>query len=70
MEDVDLVVRLRKRGPPAIVPHAIVTSPRRWERYGLLQCTLRNWAISLAWRLGVPPTVLAQLYYSGSRKQK
>ena len=42
MEDYELVTRLRKHGRPAIVPHAIVTSGRRWRRVGFVQTTLIN----------------------------
>lgn len=42
LEDVDLVCRLRKLGPPALVHKPITTSARRWQRLGLLQTTLIN----------------------------
>ena len=42
LEDVDLVCRLRKVGPPALVRKPITTSARRWQRLGLLQTTLIN----------------------------
>ena len=42
MEDYDLVSRLRKHGPPAIIPHAMQTSGRRWQSVGFLQTTLTN----------------------------
>ena len=42
MEDYELVTRLRKHGRPAIIPHAITTSGRRWRSVGFLQATLIN----------------------------
>jgi len=42
MEDYELVKRLRKHGPPAIIPHAIHTSGRRWQTVGFLRTTLTN----------------------------
>ena len=42
MEDYELVSRLRKHGPPAIIPHAMQTSGRRWQSVGFLQTTLTN----------------------------
>lgn len=42
MEDYELVSRLRKHGEPAIIPHAIQTSGRRWQTVGFLQTTLTN----------------------------
>ncbi|KAA6425179.1 MAG: glycosyl transferase family 2 [Trebouxia sp. A1-2] len=42
MEDYDLVKRLRKHGPPAIIPHALQTSGRRWQTVGFFRTTLTN----------------------------
>ncbi len=42
MEDYDLVKRLRKHGPPAIIPHALHTSGRRWQTVGFCRTTLTN----------------------------
>ncbi len=42
LEDVDLVCRLRKLGPPALVRQPITTSARRWQRLGFLQTTIIN----------------------------
>lgn len=42
MEDYDLVKRLRKYGPPAIIPHALQTSGRRWQTVGFFRTTLTN----------------------------
>lgn len=42
MEDYELVHRLRKLSPPAIIPHALQTSGRRWQSVGLLQAVLIN----------------------------
>ena len=42
MEDYDLVQRLRRHGPPAIVPHALQTSGRRWQTVGFLKTTITN----------------------------
>ena len=42
MEDYDLVKRLRQHGPPAIIPHALHTSGRRWQTVGFFRTTLTN----------------------------
>lgn len=42
MEDYELVSRLREHSQPAIIPHAIQTSGRRWQTVGFLQTTLTN----------------------------
>ena len=76
MEDVDLVRRLRSRyGAPVIVPGAVLTSSRRWDRLGFVRTTLLNQAIMAAWAMGTPPETLASWYYgarqlSGKRTQK
>ncbi len=63
MEDVDLMKRIRKRGDSIIiVPEQVKTSPRRWEREGVLRCTIRNWALQLAYALGAKPEWLAKWY--------
>ncbi len=68
MEDVDLVKRLRYRfGAPVIVPGAVLTSSRRWDRLGFVRTTLMNQAIMAAWAVGTPPETLASWYYGARR---
>jgi len=63
MEDVELMRRIRKRGDKIfIIPEQAMTSARRWEKEGILYCTLRNWALRLSYALGVPPERLAKWY--------
>lgn len=63
MEDVDLMRRLRSRGARlCLIPEKVLTSPRRWERDGLLFCTARNWALQLSFALGARPERLARWY--------
>lgn len=63
MEDVALMRRIkRKNGRIAIIPRRVATSPRRWEREGVLYATLRNWLILAAYLLGSPPEKLARYY--------
>jgi rSAM/selenodomain-associated transferase 2 len=63
MEDVELMRRIRKRGDKiCIIPEKVMTSARRWEREGILYCTLRNWALQLSYALGVPPERLVKYY--------
>ncbi len=65
MEDVDLMRRIKKRGDAiAIVPDRVVTSPRRWEKEGILYGTLRNWLLIMLYYLGISPKRLAK-YYGG-----
>ncbi|KAK9840391.1 hypothetical protein WJX74_009167 [Apatococcus lobatus] len=69
LEDVDLVCRLRKLGPPALVRQPITTSARRWQRLGLFQTTLMNQGILLGWKLGISPQVLANWYHCTRREK-
>jgi len=63
MEDVELMRRIRKRGDAiAIIPQKVRTSPRRYERDGLLYCTFRNLAMQFLYMWGVPPEWLVKWY--------
>ena len=62
MEDFELSQRLSSHGRPALLPGPIHVSARRWKTRGLARQTLRNWAISGAYRLGVSPDRLAKWY--------
>ncbi len=63
MEDVELMKRIRKRGGKIIImPEKVLTSTRRYEREGVVYCTLRNWTIQICHALGVPPERLAKWY--------
>jgi len=62
MEDVEFMRRLRSAGPLAFPTVRALTSPRHWERHGLLRSTLRNWWIVGLYAAGWPPQRLARLY--------
>lgn len=63
MEDVELMRRVRRLGRQiAIIPHPVHTSPRRWEKEGLVRCTLRNWALITLYLMGTDPEKLARFY--------
>ena len=65
MEDIDLMRRIRKSGYEIyIIPEKVKTSPRRWEREGVLYCTLRNWTITILYLFGAKPESLAKYYYA------
>jgi uncharacterized protein len=64
LEDVELTERLRKLSSPVVVPRSVIVSARRWDRLGLLQTFLLNQYILCAWRCGIPPDKLAQIYSS------
>lgn len=63
MEDVDLMARLRRSGRRiSILPDRVRTSPRRWERDGVIFGSLRNWTLVTLFALGVPPERLVRYY--------
>ncbi len=62
MEDFEFVRRLRRHGRIAILPQAVTTSARRWQRLGLIRTTANNQLIIAAYLLGVDPERLARWY--------
>ena len=63
MEEVDLMRRVRQSGEKIyIIGEKVKTSARRWEKEGVLYCTLRNWMLILLYLLGVSPERLARSY--------
>ncbi len=67
MEDIELMRRIKKLGDKIyIFPYRVKTSPRRWEKEGVVYCTLRNRILSGLFLLGVPSFKLARFYRSSS----
>lgn len=63
MEDVELMQRIKKRGDKIyILSDRVFTSPRRWEKEGIVYCTLRNWIIIILYLIGISPDKLARYY--------
>ena len=63
MEDVDLMRRIKKAGGKIIIlPGMALTSSRRWEKEGVIFCTLRNWLLITLFLLGVAPERLVKFY--------
>ncbi len=63
MEDFELMRRLRRRKrKTGLLPVAVRTSARRWEKLGPWRTFGINQAIILAYRAGVPPACLAAWY--------
>lgn len=63
MEDIELMRRIKKvGGDVSILPAKIQTSPRRWEKEGLVYCTLRNWLLVCLYLSGVSPRFLERFY--------
>ncbi len=70
MEDVELMRRIKKSGNKIRIFHdRVMTSPRRWEKEGVIYCTLRNWTLQALYFLGMSPDRLAKFYESDYRRQ-
>jgi rSAM/selenodomain-associated transferase 2 len=71
MEDVELMRRIKKsRKKIWIFYDRVMTSPRRWEKEGVIYCTLRNWATQALYLLGVSPHKLANFYKNSHSRRK
>ena len=62
MEEVVLVKRLRGMGSVVLANERVQTSPRRWERLGVVRTTAVNQVILLGYAAGVPLEHLAAWY--------
>jgi hypothetical protein len=62
MEDFDIIQRLKRKGRIHTAPLPVLTSARRWRNIGVLQTTLINQMIVLAYYLGISPSRLARWY--------
>jgi len=63
MEDVDLMRRIKKRGDKIyIFSDQVMTSPRRWEKEGVIYTTIRNKILIGLYYLGVGPEKLVKYY--------
>ncbi len=62
MEDFELIRQLRKKGQIEIVSAPVLTSGRRWQKFGILKTTLINQIVIISYLLGVSPEILAQWY--------
>jgi rSAM/selenodomain-associated transferase 2 len=67
MEDVELMRRIKKSGSKIWIFHdRVMTSPRRWEKEGVIYCTLRNWTLQTLYFLGISPDKLVRFYENPS----
>jgi hypothetical protein len=63
MEDVELMRRIKKSGEKIRIFHdRVMTSPRRWEKEGVIYCTLRDWVLRILYLLGISPVKLVAFY--------
>ncbi len=63
MEDVEFMRSIKKgKGKICIIGTAVLTSPRRWEKEGIVYTTLRNWLLIALYLCGVKPEKLIRFY--------
>lgn len=70
MEDLAFVRTLRRRGRIEVVPKPAVSSPRRYLRRGPLTTSLITKLAIAAYRVGVPPSRIAEWYNAGSARNR
>jgi hypothetical protein len=66
MEDLDLVLRLRRQATIHSLRLPLRVDGRRWHRLGVLGTARRNAALRRAWRRGCSPDALAARYYGST----
>ena len=62
MEDIALSTALKKISSPACLHERVITSSRRWQKYGLWRTMVLMWWLRFAYWVGVSPTRLATWY--------
>ena len=65
MEDLDLVLRLRRLGRLRSLGAKLLVDGRRWHQLGVLAVSWRNWRLRRAWRRGADSLQLARQYNGG-----
>ncbi|MBE9042822.1 TIGR04283 family arsenosugar biosynthesis glycosyltransferase [Pleurocapsales cyanobacterium LEGE 10410] len=68
MEDFEFIKRVKRKGKIAIVPGAVTTSGRRWQKLGVWKTTLINQLVIIGYYLGISPTKLSNFYRSRRKK--
>ena len=62
MEDVEICTRLKKFGAPICLREHVVTSGRRWEKYGVWRTIVLMWRLRLQYFFGATPDSLHKIY--------
>jgi rSAM/selenodomain-associated transferase 2 len=62
MEDIELSKRLKRLSRPACIADRVMTSGRRWEKYGVWRTILLMWRLRWEYWLGADPVHLERLY--------
>ncbi|NEQ67454.1 MAG: glycosyltransferase family 2 protein, partial [Symploca sp. SIO2D2] len=62
MEDFELMRCLKSRGTITILSASVLTSGRRWQKLGVVQTTLINQVVIIAYFLGISPDIIVGWY--------
>lgn len=62
MEDIEMSVRLKRKGAPVCLRERVITSGRRWEQRGVWRTIVLMWRLRLLYALGVRADRLAAWY--------
>lgn len=65
MEDIAISRALTPQNHPACITIPVISSSRRWERYGMLRTMVLMWRLRLAFFCGADPQRLAERYHKG-----
>lgn len=65
MEDISLCAKLKKVTPPSCLSAKVVSSARRWERFGVMKTVCLMWSLRLRFFFGQNPETLSLLYKRG-----
>ncbi|GAA6134891.1 TIGR04283 family arsenosugar biosynthesis glycosyltransferase [Oceaniserpentilla sp. 4NH20-0058] len=62
MEDVDFSKRAKRTSKPKCLNKKVITSARRWKKFGVVNTVWLMWKLRLYFWFGVAPEKLAKLY--------
>ncbi len=65
MEDITLCSHLKKIAKPNCINARVISSGRRWEKFGVIKTILLMWSLRIRYYFGEQPEVLAELYSNG-----
>ena len=68
MEDIDFLLRLRRKGRQALINLPVTTSARRFLKRGLIRQQMLNICLVALYLLGLRPETLSTWYSSGGAK--
>lgn len=63
MEDFNFIQKAKHYGDTIIADAAVITSPRRWQRLGVIETTIINQLIILGYYLKISPDKLKNFYH-------